>query len=110
MRNDDGQKSARYCKSMSVVGAQRQFGVIPMWLLLGLGILGGVLLYWYTTPQETPSWMRDWLPGMPEYTGPLYRWRDGQGQLQVTDRPPQGRPYETIQYRSDANVIPKQGQ
>ena len=84
----------------------RQAGRAPMWLLIGLGILGGLVLYWYTTPQDVPSWARGWLPGLPEYTGPLYRWRDDQGREQVTDKPPKDRPYETVTYRANANVIP----
>jgi hypothetical protein len=87
----------------------RQAGRVSMWVVIGLGVLLGVLLYWYTTPQTVPSWARGWLPGMPEYTGPLYRWRDDQGRMQVTDKPPKGRPYETVQYRSNANVVPPQG-
>ena len=85
---------------------RRQTGAVPIWLLLVLGVLGGVLLYWYTTPQETPAWVRGWLPGLPEYTGPLYRWRDDQGRMQVTDKPPKGRLYEEVRYRADANVTP----
>ncbi len=98
MRRDDGRKNWN--------GRRGQTGAVPIWLLLVLGVLGGVLLYWYTTPQETPSWVRDWLPGMPEYTGPLYRWRDDQGRIQVTDKPPKGRTYEEVRYRADANVMP----
>jgi len=85
---------------------RRQAGAVPIWLLLLLGVLGGVLLYWYTTPQETPAWARGWLPGLSEYTGPLYRWRDDQGRMQVTDKPPKGRLYEEVRYRADANVTP----
>lgn len=90
------------------VNLWRQAGRIPMWVLIGLGALGGVVLYWYTTPQEAPSWARNWLPGLPPYTGPLYRWNDDQGRTQVTDKPPKGRPYEVVNYRSDANVVPPQ--
>ena len=78
--------------------------------LIALIALGGVIAYWYATPQQTPAWIRSWLPGLPEYTGPVYRWRDDQGRLQVTDQPPWNRPYETVQYRSDANVMPPKGQ
>lgn len=77
---------------------------------IALIALGGVGLYWYTMPQQTPAWIRDWLPGMPEYTGPVYRWLDDRGRLQVTDQPPRNRPYETVQYRSDANVVPPKSQ
>lgn len=83
-----------------------QAGVAPIWLLVLLGILGGVLLYWYTTPQTVPPWARGWLPGLPEYTGPLYRWRDDQGREHVTDKPPKGRSYEEVRYRANANVMP----
>ena len=85
---------------------RRQAGAAPIWLLVLLGVLVGVLLYWYTTPQETPSWVRGWLPGMPEYTGPLYRWRDDQGREHVTDKPPKDRLYEKVRYRANANVLP----
>lgn len=88
---------------------EQQVGAVPMWMIIALGVLGGIILYWYTTPQETPVWIRGWLPGLPEYTGPLYCWRDGQGQLPVADKPPRDRPYETVQYRSDANVAPPKG-
>ena len=27
---------------------------------------------------------------------PLYRWRDAEGRLHITDAPPRGRPYERI--------------
>ncbi len=77
-----------------------------MWMLIVPGILLGLVLYWYTTPQETPSWVQGRLPGLPEYTGPFYRRHDDQGRMQVTDQPPKNRPYETVHYRNDANVVP----
>ncbi|MCB1825846.1 MAG: DUF4124 domain-containing protein [Candidatus Competibacteraceae bacterium] len=92
--------------SASVRLRRCQRGAVPMWLLIVLGVLGGVVLYWYVTPREAPSWARDWLPGLPEYTGPLYRWRDDQGREQITDKPPRGRLYETVRYRGDTNVMP----
>jgi hypothetical protein len=36
----------------------------------------------------------------------LYRWRDGNGVLQLTDTPPKGRKFELVQMREDINVIP----
>ena len=36
----------------------------------------------------------------------LYRWRDRNGVLQITDQPPTGRKYEVIEPREDVNVIP----
>ena len=85
---------------------RRQRGAVPMWLLIVLGVLGGLVLYWYVTPREAPSWVRGWLPGLPEYTGPLYRWHDDQGREQITDKPPKGRLYETLNYRNETNVVP----
>ncbi|MBK8181665.1 MAG: DUF4124 domain-containing protein [Candidatus Competibacteraceae bacterium] len=84
----------------------RQAGGAPLWLLIVLGILGGLWLYWYTTPQSIPTWAQSWIPGLPEYTGPLYRWRDNQGREQMTDKPPKDRVYEQMIYRSNTNVIP----
>jgi len=86
-------------------GQRQSAGTGSLWLLIVLGILSGVLLYWYTVPQKAPSWVRGRLPGMPEYTGPLYRWHDGRGQLQITGKPPRNQPSDIIQYRSDTNVV-----
>ncbi|CDH46340.1 MAG: DUF4124 domain-containing protein [Candidatus Competibacteraceae bacterium] len=102
LQNGMGKRSSLNC-------TQRQAGKVPLWVLILLSIFSGLLMYWYTTPQEVPAWARHWLPGLPEYTGPLYRWRDDQGREQVTDKPPKGRSYETVNYRSDANVVPPQG-
>ncbi|GAB3734785.1 hypothetical protein GCM10028862_18040 [Luteimonas pelagia] len=34
----------------------------------------------------------------------LYRWRDDAGNLQVTDTPPEGRPYDTVDIDPDAGI------
>jgi len=36
----------------------------------------------------------------------LYRWRDANGVLQLTDQPPKGRKYEVVKMQEDVNVIP----
>jgi len=36
----------------------------------------------------------------------LYRWRDANGVLQITDKPPKGRKYEKVRIREDQNIIP----
>lgn len=36
----------------------------------------------------------------------LYRWRDGNGMLQITDQPPKGRKYQRVHIRADLNIIP----
>jgi hypothetical protein len=39
----------------------------------------------------------------------LYRWRDDNGVLQLTDKPPSGRKYELVELREDVNVVPMSG-
>ena len=37
----------------------------------------------------------------------LYKWKDPQGQWQISDRPPaSGIPFETVQYNEAVNVMP----
>jgi len=85
---------------------RRQAGRALLWTVSILAIAVGVVGYWYANPGKAPGWVRGRLPGIADVTAPLYRWRDGQGQWQITDQPPQGRPYETVTYQRDANVIP----
>jgi hypothetical protein len=40
------------CGRSSLTGVQRQTGKAPLWVLIVLGILSGLLMYGYTTPQE----------------------------------------------------------
>lgn len=89
---------------------RRQAGRAWLWVvLLVLGALGGALFYGYTRPQAVPPWARGWLPDPPGQTRLLYRWRDVQGRVQITDQPPKDRPYEEVRYRADANVVPARG-
>ncbi|KFN43626.1 DUF4124 domain-containing protein [Arenimonas oryziterrae] len=81
---------------------------------LFLAILAGVLLAagltWWNR-HETPRTASD--PGAGDETArrdanaphPLYRWRDANGVLQITDQPPKGRHYEKVTLRADQNVI-----
>ncbi len=39
---------------------------------------------------------------------PLYKWRDANGVLNVTDVPPVGREYETVRVNPDTNVLPSE--
>ena len=83
---------------------RRQTGAVSMLWLVAFGLVGGVLLYWSTTPQDAPPWVREHLPGLS--TGTLYRWHDDQGREQVTDKPPKGRPFEPVVYPTNVNVMP----
>jgi len=87
--------------------ARGQAGRAALWLIAIFGALGGLWYYAQTRPQILPVWARGWLPGLADQTRPLYRWRDGQGRLQITDQPPKDRPHDEVRYRPDTNVIPK---
>ena len=71
------------------------------WLLLGLTAIAA--LAWWST-RETPEQARAKqqraeraAAELAEGARPvLYRWRDAQGVLQLTDEPPKGRKYERI--------------
>lgn len=61
---------------------------------------------WYFSPQSLPSWLTRSILPHSSHNPPLYKWRDAKGRLNITDKPPVDRPYETVQYDPDANVVP----
>jgi hypothetical protein len=71
------------------------------WLLLALVVVAA--LSWWNT-RDTPEQARAKQQRAERATAEvaedarptLYRWRDAQGVLQLTDEPPQGRKYERI--------------
>ena len=71
------------------------------WLLIALAAIAA-LSWWHT--RETPEQARAKQQRAERATAELaedarpalYRWRDAQGVLQLTDEPPQGRKYERI--------------
>ena len=65
--------------------------------------------WWRYAPQSLPGIAREALPHSPAArpeNPPLYKWRDAKGQWQITDVPPDGRPYETIVVDPNTNVMP----
>jgi hypothetical protein len=69
--------------------------------------LSGAGAYLYLNPEVWYPWVK----GTPLEPAPtktqLYKWRDEQGQWQITDRPPTGDvTYEILEYSSDANIVP----
>src|SRR5688572_13584853 len=80
------------------------------WLLLALTVVAA--LAWWNT-RETPEQARAKQQRaeraaieLAEDARPvLYRWRDAQGVLQLTDEPPKGRKYERI--HKDAPPVPE---
>lgn len=77
------------------------------WLLFLILIIGALATWLYVDTDAR----QEWLGGTPlapaaEVTT-VYKWRDRQGNWQITDQPPPaGIEYERLQYRSDTNVMP----
>ncbi len=65
-----------------------------------------VAIYWYLNVDARPDWAAEYLPKPPTTTTQLYRWQDAEGNWIVSDTPPSDGEYETVNYRSDANVVP----
>lgn len=83
-------------------------------IVAGLALGGG--LGWYLLERERKPGPVAATPTAPATSpapagpGPvLYRWRDANGVLQVSDKPPAGVPYEEVTIRSDQNVVPMSG-
>lgn len=72
-------------------------------------LAAAVAAWWYFAPQTLPTVVRHVAPTSPnaEKASPtLYKWRDASGRLNVTDVPPKDRPYETVRYDPNTNVVP----
>jgi hypothetical protein len=82
------------------------------WAIAAGLLLGGAVGWWLLEREQRPDG-----PASPEATaasvsapGPqLYRWRDSQGVLQVSDKPPASGDYEVVTLRTDQNVVPMSG-
>lgn len=75
--------------------------------LLFLAILAAAgLAWWFFAPETMPAWLTRPILSAHRDGPPLYKWRDDKGWLQVTDQPPADRPYETVRYDPDTNVVP----
>jgi hypothetical protein len=76
-------------------------------LLTVLLLVAGLVLYLRPEYQDLSSDI-----GLsritPEKTARLFKWRDANGNWQITDRlPPEGVDYEKLEYREDVNVLPR---
>ena len=80
----------------------------PGHVVLLLLLVGGIAWWWLGHPgYETTEQKMARVAAAQEAAEPkLYRWRDGNGVLQLTDQPPKGRKYEVVKMRDDVNVIP----
>jgi len=81
------------------------------WLIIGLGILAGAGYVIYHDPAARSYIKQESekvLPKTVTHTT-VYRWKDKQGQWQITNTPPgKGIKYEIVEYRKDTNVIPSE--
>ena len=75
-------------------------------LMIVLGLVAGLGVWWYFAPRSMPDWLARSIPASPSLGPPLYKWRDDKGRLHVTDQPPADRPYETVRYDPKTNVVP----
>lgn len=80
-----------------------------LWLLAL--IAAAVWAWWTYAPDSVPAAIREQLPvpapAPARADNPtLYKWKDAQGRWNVTDEPPQGRPYEAVKIDPDTNVLP----
>ena len=75
-------------------------------LIILLLVVAAVGAWWYFAPETMPQWLVRPILGAHGDAPPLYKWRDEKGRLHVTDKPPVDRPYETVRYDPDTNVVP----
>ena len=87
----------------------------PAYWLLAILALAGV--WWlaghpgYETPAQRVAKVEAQMQAEEAAKPKLYRWRDGNGVLQLTDTPPKGRKYKVVDTAAleNANVIPMSG-
>jgi len=97
-----------YGESESVAKAQDgSGGWFKAILVIALCLGAGAAYVYYFERDLAERWLKNTpLEPKPMVTT-IYKWRDAQGNWQITDRPPpEGAPYEILKYRSDANILP----
>jgi hypothetical protein len=73
-----------------------------------VALIAAIAAWWYFAPASMPPWLARSVPASPKLGPPLYKWRDDKGRLQVTDKPPADRAYETVRYDPTTNVVPSE--
>ena len=63
-------------------------------LAIALGAIVAAIATWWFARDPAPA--TEALQSPDTAAPALYRWRDAAGVLQITDRPPEGRPYEIV--------------
>ena len=79
----------------------------PLLLVIIGGLLLGVGAYVYLDPTMRAELKTQTRELMPSSSTTLYKWQDADGRWHVEDSPPPaGVPFEVLDYRHDANLIP----
>ncbi|HEX6834170.1 MAG TPA: DUF4124 domain-containing protein [Rudaea sp.] len=86
--------------------AQSSAGRAGLVFVVLIAAIGALAAWWYFAPDSLPAMARTALPASPKANPTLYKWRDDKGRWNVTDTPPTGRPYQTLQYDPRTNVVP----
>ena len=69
-------------------------------------LAAGAWAIWRYAPEHLPKEWRERNRHSPDYAPPLYRWKDAQGRVHITDTPPKDRPHETIRLDPKQNIVP----
>jgi len=76
-----------------------------LFVLLFLLLAAAAYLYFY--PENAPDWLKESVVAPQAESTLLYKWKDAQGNITVTDQPPpEGTPYEKQEYHHNVNVLP----
>ena len=84
-------------------GARGRANVVLLGLIVAIAALGG---WWYVAPDTLPDFVKHQLPVSAKSNPTLYRWKDAKGGVHVTDTPPTDRPFDTLHYDPNTNVVP----
>ncbi|MBT8447234.1 MAG: DUF4124 domain-containing protein [Gammaproteobacteria bacterium] len=80
------------------------------WWLVALIVIVAAVVAAYVYVYQRPAVdrvLRELPVDLPGQTTEVYKWRDGAGNWQISDqKPPDGIPYETLQYDGRINVMP----
>ncbi|KPK54451.1 MAG: hypothetical protein AMS22_05900 [Thiotrichales bacterium SG8_50] len=79
----------------------------PLYLVILGGLILGVGAYVYFDPSARAMFKTHTRELIPSSSTTLYKWQDSSGRWHVEDTPPApGIPFEVLDYRHDANVMP----
>lgn len=95
-------------------GRRQRGGAVKLLLVVLVLLAAAGAWAWFQAPEYLPEALRRQLPPSdprddptsPQYAPKVYRWRDADGVLHITDVAPEGREYEEVRIRADTNLVP----